>query len=180
MGKSFDTSGLKKLLAQLEKTKEEVETFKEGCANELANRLRQKVQERTKPGKYSSTVEFDANIPAKHVEFVTKSGKTVSFDTRARKKHVKFVSEKNKGKVGGTLRRNWTLSPITKANEITSIEIVNPTEYASWWEYGHRTANHKGWVQGKFVLKKASEEVEAAAPKIIQKKMDKWLGGNFK
>lgn len=178
MGKSFDTAGFKKLLSQLEKTKGEVEAFKEDCAKELAKGLINKVKKRTLPGQYSNTVEFDANIPEKQVEFITKTGKAVSFKAKARTKHVKFTVKT--GKTGGTLRRAWSVAPISKTSNITSIEVVNPMEYASWWEHGHRTANHKGWVQGKFVLKKASEEIEAAAPKIIQKKMDKWLGGNFK
>ncbi len=178
MGKSFDTSGLKNLLNQLEKTKKEVDVFTEDCVKELGKGLIYKVKKRTEPGLYSNVVEFDAVIPDKQVKFVTKSGKEVSFEAKGKIKHVKFTVKK--GKVGGTLRRGWKVAPITKTGSITTVEVINPVEYASYVEYGHRTANHKGFVQGKFMLTKSAKEVEAAAPKIIQKKMDKWLGGNFK
>lgn len=177
MGK-FDASGLRKLQKELERVKEETEGFQEHCAKKLAHGLLSKVKERTPVGQYGSAVEFDANIPEKQVEFNTKEGKHVSFRAKARKKHVKFSVKT--GKVGGTLRRNWTVSSISHVDGKTVIEVLNPTEYASWWESGHRTANHKGWVQGRFVLKTASAEVEAAAPKVIQKETDKWLGGALK
>ena len=65
------------------------------------------------------------------------------------------------GKKGGTLRRGWTgekrASAQGYADSLTVnhfgdtyvIEIVNPVEYASYVEYGHRTANHSGWVKVK-------------------------------
>lgn len=175
MGKSFDTAGFKKLLSQLEKTKGEVEAFKEDCANELAQGLITKVKRRTPVGDYTQEVK----IVAKR-------------DSKKHKKGDVYTKRINPGgKVGGTLRKSWTLAPISKTGCITSIEVINPVEYASYVEYGHvQTPGRfvpaigkklkKGFVQGKFMLKKSVEEVEAAAPKIIQKKMDKWLGGNFK
>ena len=102
---------------------------------------------------------------------------------------------------GGTLRRGWT----TQANgsgaegmkskgasqyvdtlkvhhfgDTYVIEIVNPVEYASYVEFGHRTPNHKGWVQGKFMLTISEQEVENAAPAILEKKLQKFLGEVFK
>ncbi len=164
MGKSFDTSDFKKLLNQLEKTKGESEAFKEECAEELAKSLINKVKRRTPVGDYT-----------KKVKAVAKK------DSKKHKKgdvYTKIINPS--GKVGGTLRRGWTVAPFSKTANAISIEVVNPVEYASYVEYGHRTADHKGFVQGKFMLTKSAKEVEAAAPKIIQAKMDKWLGGNLK
>lgn len=59
------------------------------------------------------------------------------------------------GKVGGTLRRGWTANtgkaaeyaaslPVTKAGSEYRIEVINPVYYASYVEFGHRTADGKG------------------------------------
>lgn len=87
------------------------------------------------------------------------------------------------GKVGGTLRRGWTGEqdknaaayaqslPIEFSGDTYTITIINPTEYASFVEFGHRTRGGKGWVQGKFMLTKSEAELESEAPKIIEQKL---------
>ena len=129
-------------------TSDKVELFIESCAKELAARLLAKVIKRTPVGKYSS----------------------------------------KSGKKGGTLRRGWTAEKnqavstyanslnITKTGDSYAIEIVNPVEYASYVEYGHRTRNHKGWVEGRFMLTISSQEVQEAAPAILEKKLQRKLG----
>lgn len=95
------------------------------------------------------------------------------------------------GKVGGTLRRGWTgetqqnaksyaesLPVIQKGNSY-EITIKNPVEYASYVEFGHRTRNHKGWVEGRFMLTKSEMEVEGQAQKIIEKKLLDYFGEVF-
>lgn len=131
-------------------------------------------------GQYGDVVEFDANIPEKQVEFTTKDGKHVSFKTKAKKKHVKFDAKT--GKVGGTLRRSWKTAPIARTHKNGNIKVViyNPVEYASWVETGHRTANHKGFVQGQFMLEKSRQEVDKIKDKVIEDKLNKFLGGAFK
>ena len=42
-------------------------------------------------------------------------------------------------------------------------------------EYGHRTANHKGWVSGKFMLTISEEELKTISPRILEKKLKKYL-----
>lgn len=59
------------------------------------------------------------------------------------------------------------------------IEIINPVEYASYVEFGHRTANHKGWVNGRFMLTISEQEIQQAAPAIIEKKLMKQMGELF-
>ena len=84
------------------------------------------------------------------------------------------------GKKGGTLRRNWTISKnVTKQGTTYSIEIINPIEYASYVEYGHRTANHKGWVKGQFMMTISEQELQTIAPKVLEAKIKKYLGGAF-
>ena len=168
----LDYNELKKLKEQIEKMGDptQMDQFLTSCAKELAARLLGKVIRRTPVHDYSK----DA-----HVRFVTKDGKTVDFQASI-------------SKVGGTLRRGWTggkrSSGANYANSLNVnkvgtdyvIEIVNPVEYASYVEFGHRTSNHKGWVEGKFMLTISEDEIRKSAPRILEKKLENYLKGCFK
>lgn len=131
---------------------DQVDLFIEACAKELAARLLAKVIKRTPVGQYPSS----------------------------------------SGKKGGTLRRGWTNGESQAANAYADslkvnhfgdtyvIEIINPVEYASYVEFGHRTRNHEGWVEGKFMLTISEQEIESDAPKILENKLKKKLGECFK
>lgn len=88
---------------------------------------------------------------------------------------------KGSGKVGGTLRRAWNKTngklEVQKNGSDYTITITNPTEYASYVEYGHRTKNHTGWVEGKFFLTISEQEIQKSAPAILEKKIQTWLKG---
>lgn len=145
-----DFSQWQKLKENLEATDEQLNLFIESCAKELAARLLAKVIKRTPVGQYPAST----------------------------------------GKKGGTLRRGWTAGKsatdyaqslkVNHFGDTYVIEIVNPTEYASYVEFGHRTRNHKGWVQGKFMLTISEQEIETAAPAILERKIKKILGECFK
>jgi len=60
------------------------------------------------------------------------------------------------------------------------VDIVNPVEYAPYVEYGHRTADHEGWVQGRFMLTISEQELQNIAPQVLESKIKKFLGGAFK
>lgn len=153
MGKmgNFDIDGLKKFRDELN-NRQDPDAFVESCAKELAARLLRMVVKRTPVGEYPPST----------------------------------------GKKGGTLRRGWTgekrASAQGYADSLTVhhfgdtyvIEIVNPVEYASYVEYGHRTANHKGWVKGQFMMTISEQELEKIAPKVLERKIKKYLGGCFK
>lgn len=84
------------------------------------------------------------------------------------------------GRTTGTLRAGWTAQlsqgfEVTKSGNAVEVELVNDTYYASYVEFGHRTRNHKGWVQGRFYLTISVEEVERASPQILERKLDKYL-----
>ena len=91
---------------------------------------------------------------------------------------------KGSGKIGGTLRRGWRDAMnhimVNHFGDTYVIEIVNPTEYASYVEYGHRTANHKGWVKGQFCMTISEQEMQKIAPKLLESRIKKFLGGAFK
>jgi hypothetical protein len=148
---NFNIDGLKKFRDELNKL-QDPDKFVEACAKELAARLLRMVVKRTPVGEYP----------------------------------------KGSGKKGGTLRRGWTGEKRSSAQNYADsltvhhfsdtyvIEIVNPVEYASYVEYGHRTANHKGWVKGKFMMTISEQELEKIAPKVLENKIKKYLGGCLK
>ena len=81
----------------------------------------------------------------------------------------------------GHLHKNYADSlTVHHFGDTYVIEIVNPVEYASYVEYGHRTANHKGWVKGKFMMTISEQELEKIAPKVLENKIKKYLGGCLK
>jgi hypothetical protein len=84
------------------------------------------------------------------------------------------------GKKGGTLRRNWTVGEVVKNGNEYRIEVINPTEYAPYVEFGHRTADHAGWVEGQFFLTASEQELQADAPRLLASKLGKFLGGVLK
>lgn len=158
---NFNINEFKKLQQSLNKLQKDAElnAFCEACARELAARLLAKVIKRTPVGQYP----------------------------------------KGSGKKGGTLRRGWTSQKGSGSEGLNTkgavqfvdslkvnhygdtyvIEIVNPIEYASYVEYGHRTANHKGWVKGRFMMTISEQELEQIAPKLLEQKIKKFLGGAF-
>ena len=149
---TFNFQDFEKIKNNLEKLNhEQVDLFIDACAKELAARLLAKVIKRTPVGDYPNS----------------------------------------SGKKGGTLRRGWTggknSSAVAYADSLAIhhfgdayvIEIINPVEYASYVEFGHRTANHKGWVNGRFMLTISEQEIQQAAPAIIEKKLMKQMGELF-
>lgn len=145
----LDYDELQKLKEQIEQFGDtaQVDLFLTSCAKELAARLLAKVIKRTPVGQYPE----------------------------------------GSGKTGGTLRRGWPggkgSSGANYANSLTVnrvgndyvIEIINPVEYASYVEFGHRTRNHKGWVEGHFMLTISEDEIRKSAPRILEKKLEKYL-----
>lgn len=69
----------------------------------------------------------------------------------------------------------WTVGEVQKVDGGYQVEIFNPTEYASYVEFGHRTPGGKGWVKGRFMLTLSEQELEAMAPKILERKLQAFL-----
>lgn len=147
-----DYSDFEALLESLQDLERNIDEFIEDCAKELAARLLAKVIRRTPVGKYPH----------------------------------------NSGKKGGTLRRGWTGNANSNAASYASslainkngnsyvIEIINPVNYASYVEFGHRKRGGKGWKEGVFMLTISEEEINASAPSILENKIKKELGKVFK
>ena len=147
----FKASGMKEFRDKLKKL-QDPDVFVESCAKELAARLLRLVVKRTPVGDYSGDT------------YTCASGQP-------------HKGHKVPGKTGGTLRRGWTIGEIRKEGNLYKIDIVNPVEYASYVEYGHRTANHKGWVKGHFMMTISEQEISKIAPKVLENRIKKYLGG---
>ena len=173
-----DIQGLENFKDKLEKSLsgDQLNSFIESCAKELAARLLAKVIKRTPVGDYSKTIE----VVAKR-------------DSKKHKKGDTYTKKINpSGKMGGTLRRGWTGGKTSSASAYANglkvhhfggnyvIEIVNPVEYASYVEFGHRTRGGKGWVEGKFMMTISEQEIQRVAPQILEKKLKQKLGEVFK
>jgi len=157
----------KKLRDNLENMDEHRQAFFEDCARELAARLLGFVIPRTPVQK---TVKED--------------GKTVY--------------------TGGTLRRGWTARNHTEAEQRSgqggkrageahgrtldveyangnyTITVINPVNYASYVEFGHRTRDHMGWVQGQYFLTVSEKQLQRwIASGGFEKKLQKFLKQAF-
>lgn len=102
---------------------------------------------------------------------------------------------KASGKKGGTLRRGWTAKtqeeaasggksdakayanalPVFKRGRTFYIQVINPVEYASYVEFGHRTPGGGGWVPGQYFLTLSEQDLERIAPGLIEKKLEALL-----
>ena len=69
----------------------------------------------------------------------------------------------------------WTVGEVQKVDGGYQVEVFNPTEYTSYVEFGHRTPGGKGWVKGRFMLTLSEQELEAMAPKILERKLQAFL-----
>ncbi len=174
---SFSTADMRNLQRQLDKIRQgDIEAFVDSCAKELAARLLAEAIKRTPVGEYSGG-EYQCKV---------KKGPKPN-----------HVSWKVKGKKGGTLRRGWTAQRSGSGSEglntrgakqyaetlqvhhfgnMIVIEIINPVEYASYVEYGHRKPNGKGWVRGHFMLTISEREIQKIAPQVLERKIRKFLG----
>lgn len=136
------------------------EEFLEACCKELAARLLAMVIKRT---------------PVGTGEYTDKNG----------------VKHTTHGYVGGTLRRGWTAGKnqnatayanslnVQKIGNKYHIDIINPVEYASYVEYGHRTRDHKNWVEGHHMLTISEAELNSMSDAILQKKLNKFMKDVF-
>lgn len=142
----INLEGFKELEKSLTKIQKDVDDFIVSLSKEVAARLLSKVIRRTPVGQY----------------------------------------KKGSGKVGGTLRRGWTAGKkradfiegiqVNKRGSIYEVVIKNSVEYASYVEFGHRTRNHKSWVPGRFMLTISEQELEGDLERIIQNKLQKFMG----
>ena len=147
-----ELEALRDRLEQFQKV--DMDELCEKMAKNLAQRLLRRVKQRTPVGK-------------KPFE-----------DEEVSEKEKEILAEYWSGYQGGTLRNSWKINnTVTQNGIVYEIEVYNPTEYASYVEYGHRQRRGRyvpqignflssGWVEGKFMLKVSEEQVQSIAPRV--------------
>ena len=181
-----DFSELRKYADKLEKlTDADINDLCVKCSRQLAARLLALVIPRTPVGQYYKMVAKKVYDYWQEDGTDDYAGKRHRVDT-GKIKHVKKTT-----KLGGTLRRGWTSKthdesasgkgkngkpakeyaaslPVRKVGDYYEIEIINPVEYASYVEFGHRTRNG-GWVEGQHMLTISEERLKQIAPRVLEK-----------
>lgn len=107
---------------------------------------------------------------------------------------------KSSGKKGGTIRRGWTARtageaaasssmdakayaaalPVSRQGKNFYVQVINPVEYASYVEFGHRTRGGKGWVNGQYFLTLSEHDLERLTPALIERKLEALLREVFR
>jgi hypothetical protein len=72
----------------------------------------------------------------------------------------------------GELRRGWTLGPVRRIEGGFEVEVLNPVDHALYVEYGHRTRDHMGWVEGRFMLTISEAELKRELPSLLKRKQE--------
>lgn len=81
----------------------------------------------------------------------------------------------------GALRNSWELGHFVFNKKDIGVEILNPMEYATEIEYGHRIVRNGvevGWYEGKFMLKTSIDEVKRQMPLRYKIKFENWCERN--
>ena len=124
-----------------------------------------------KKGIKAGDIKYDKNGNAKRKGYKSVTSKNVTYIYRRR---------------GGNLRRNWTIGQVFKNSNLYSVEVINPTHYASYVEYGHRQTPgrfvpvlgkklKRAWVPGRFMLTISENEIKENMDAILEKKLDSIL-----
>jgi len=175
---SCDFKQLEELAEKLEKmSKFDTQKFCEDVARELAARLLAKVIKRTPVGEGT-------------FEIVTKNGvqkryKVKSGGTLRRGWTAITQSEAENGETPNAKEYANSLKILRLGNYYV-IVVKNPVEYASYVEFGHRQESGRfvpaigkrlkiAWAPGKFMLTISEKELEGQLPKLIERKLTKFM-----
>jgi hypothetical protein len=158
------------------------EQFCDECNKELAQMLLAKVVKKTRTGvvpKYIDRKETKTVIG--------KNGKKRKFLTAKAATYQEIWN----GYEGGTLKRGWTTSEVSRQGDKHTIKVINQVPYASYVEYGHRQEPgryvpaigrqlKKSWVKGQFMLTKSVKELKPKAQGIVDRKLIEFLQEELK
>lgn len=175
-----DFRQLEAMQKKLENMEKESDEFCRKCAQELAARLLTLAIKRTPVGKAPKlNGPNSVKVKVKGADGKMRVRSFLSADAAR-------IQQYWAGYTGGTLRRGWTASIPSKGSGGWEIEIINNVFYASYVEYGHRQTPgryvpalgkqlKKAWVEGKFMLTISTKEVQRMAPKLLERKLQKFL-----
>lgn len=185
----------------MEQLEEDRAEFCKDCAREMAARLLRLVIRRTPVG---DKPEFlDSKAAPKTQKVKGASGKSRSFLTREGEILERYWSgyrggtlrrgwtsqteeEAEKGGAVQDVQKYAAGMRVSKRGGTYEVTVYNPVRYASYVEYGHTQTPNRyvpalgkrlkvSWVPGKMMMTKSAAEVQAAASKILEKKLKVWL-----
>ena len=173
-----DYKQFKKLVEKFDKILElDIKKFCEDVSKELAARLLAKVIKRTPVGEGTFEVITENGIAKK---YKIKDGGTLRRGWTA-----KTQEEAEGGKTPNAKDYANSLRILKMGNNYVII-VKNPVEYSSYVEYGHRQEPGRyvpalgkrlkeSWVMGRFMLTISEKELESELPKIIERKLSKFI-----
>lgn len=206
---SFDISEFIKLRDNLNRMSDPkvLEQFRRECVAEIAMEVLRRTIPKTPVGK-KPKFTGKRTVELKLKGATGKSRKRKFLNARAAR-----FEEIWKGYVGGALRRGWTAKTqveaengegdgtekieqtakslrISKSGDTYIAWIINPIEYSSYVEYGHRQKPgryvpalgkklKKSWVQGKHMFQISMQEVEKKLPQLLDRKLQEYLEKTF-
>lgn len=143
---------------ELEAELGEISEIDKKILNQAVNEGIQKIKQETPVGLHPNPVTFT-------VTRGPQAGKTVSFNTGTTI-------------VGGTLRKSWRSAPAVKTASGIKKVVVNHTEYAMYWNYGHRITNKKGgptkgFVKGTYVLEKGITYIDRRLMELFKAEIER-------
>lgn len=173
---SVDLSELKKFQQNLEKMADEakINQFCEECAKELAARLLAKVIKRTPVGDYPKGSGRKGGVLRRGWVSNTPEEASSAEEVTAKEQADYIQGIK-----------------VTKSDSQYIIEIENPVPYASYVEFGHRQTPGRyvpvlgkclkeSFVPGKKMMTISENEIRQIAPRLLEKKLEKFLEGVFR
>lgn len=175
---SCDYKQLEKLVKKLEKMANfDVKKFCEDVSRELAARLLAKVIKRTPTG--------EGTFEVLEKDGVRKRYKIKNGGTLKRGWTANTQAEAEGGKVPNARDYANSLKILRMGNSYIVI-VKNPVEYSSYVEFGHRQEPGRfvpaigkrlkaAWVPGTFMLTISEKELESQLPKIIERKLTKFM-----
>lgn len=160
MGGNFNFREMERLAKDLEKLAQNKDELFQSAAKELAARLLTLLIEGTEPGDYPAGSGMVGGTLRRG--WISKTHEE-AFSNRKSEPGVKEVQDFLK-----------TIQVSSDGNTYT-IEVINPVEYARYVESGHRTVNHRNWVEGKFIMRGAVEDLQKIAPQVLEDKIERFL-----
>lgn len=86
----------------------------------------------------------------------------------------------------GDLRNHWKIGKIFRQGDMLCVEIINPMEYASFVEWGHKQTPGRyvpqigkklvnDWVEGAHMMQISLDRIYAEMPARFNSEFTKWL-----
>lgn len=168
---NFNFREFERVAKNLEKLAKEKDKLFQDAAKELAARLLTLVIEKTPVGDYPAG-----------------SGMTGGTLKRGwvSKTHEEAFNNRKKEPGARDIQAFLNTMEIGCKGDAYTIEIVDPAEYASYVESGHRQTPgryipaigkrlKKSWVEGKFMMRESVEDLQKIAPQVLERRIEKFL-----